>query len=71
MTEHEFDHVFVGRFDGRPAPNPEEIEAWEWADRPRLLRDVAAHPQRYTPWFRIVLDRVLERVPPAAGESRP
>jgi isopentenyl-diphosphate delta-isomerase len=68
LTEHEFDHVFVGRFDGLPAPNPEEIEAWEWVDRSHLLRDVSEHPDRYTPWFRIVLERVLQRVTAAAGE---
>jgi isopentenyl-diphosphate delta-isomerase len=64
LTEHEFDHVLVGRFDGRPAPNPDEIEAWEWIDRSKLLRDVRERPQRFTPWFRIVLERVLARVEP-------
>ena len=61
LTEHEFDHVFVGRFDGRPAPNPDEIDAWEWVDPADLLRDVRARPERYTPWFRLVLERVIER----------
>jgi isopentenyl-diphosphate delta-isomerase len=63
LTEHEFDHVLVGRFDGEPAPNPEEIESWEWVHRATLLRDVEQSPGRYTPWFKIVLHRVLERVP--------
>jgi isopentenyl-diphosphate delta-isomerase len=61
LTEHELDHVLVGRFDGTPAPNPNEIDAWEWVDPSDLLRDVSDHPERYTPWFRIVLERVLER----------
>jgi isopentenyl-diphosphate delta-isomerase len=62
LTEHEFDHVLIGRFDGKPAPDPDEIESWEWIDPSRLLRDVQEHPERYTPWFRIVLERVLQRV---------
>ena len=62
LTEHEFDHVLVGRFDGEPSPNPDEVEGWEWADRATLLRDVRDNPGRYTPWFKIVLERVLERV---------
>ena len=61
LTEHEFDHVFAGRFDGTPAPNPDEIDAWEWVDPADLLRDVRARPERYTPWFRLVLERVIER----------
>jgi isopentenyl-diphosphate delta-isomerase len=59
LTEHEYDHVFVGRLDGEPAPNPAEVSAVEWIDPAALLRDVRARPERYTPWFRIVLDRVL------------
>ena len=63
LTEHEFDHVLVGRFDGEPSPNPDEIDAWEWVDRDQLTSEVRRHPERYTPWFRIVLEKVLERVP--------
>src|SRR4051794_23646258 len=29
LTEHEFDHVFVGRFDGTPLPNAGEIDDWK------------------------------------------
>ena len=63
LTEHELDHVFVGRFDGRPAPNPQEIDSWQWVDPQELLADVGEHPERYTPWFRIVLERVLQSAP--------
>ena len=62
LTEHEFDHVLVGRFDGEPSPNPDEVGSWEWVERIDLLRDVRDNPGRYTPWFKIVLERVLERV---------
>ena len=64
LTEHELDHVLVGRFDGTPSPNADEIDAWRWVDPADLARDVRAHPDHYTPWFRIVLDRVLD---PLAG----
>ena len=40
LTEHEFDHVFIGEFNGTPRPNPGEIEAWEWVDPSQLLLDV-------------------------------
>lgn len=62
LTEHEFDHVLVGRFDGTPSPNPEEIDAWKWVERDELIQEVAECPERFTPWFKIVLGRVLERV---------
>jgi isopentenyl-diphosphate delta-isomerase len=59
LAEHEYDHVFVGRFDGTPLPNPDEIGDWKWIDSAELLRDVDACPQKYTPWFKIALDRVI------------
>src|SRR5215217_4115097 len=40
LTEHEFDHVFVGTFDGTPQPNPREIDGWEWVDPFELLADI-------------------------------
>ena len=60
LTEHEFDHVFVGKFDGVPKPNPEEIDDWKWTTLSKLKQDLRTNPERYTPWFRIAFDR-LER----------
>ncbi len=62
LTEHEFDHVLIGRFDGQPRPNPDEIGDWKWIAPADLREDVDRHPQEYTPWFKIALDRVLARV---------
>ena len=62
LTEHEFDHVLVGRFDGHPRPNVDEVSEWEWVDVRELLDDVRRRPQRYTPWFKLVLERVVARM---------
>jgi isopentenyl-diphosphate delta-isomerase len=59
LTEHEFDHVFVGRFDGAPAPNAGEIDDWKWIATGELLADLRANPQAYTPWFALVVERVI------------
>ena len=63
LTEHELDHVLFGRFEGDPVPNPREADGWKWMAPKALHQDVVAHPERYTPWFRIVLDRVLQTLP--------
>jgi isopentenyl-diphosphate delta-isomerase len=63
LTEHEFDHVFHGEFDGEPLPDPDEIEGWRWVDADALRADLVANPERYTPWFRASAERVLELVP--------
>jgi isopentenyl-diphosphate delta-isomerase len=60
LTEHELDHVFVGRFDGTPTPNPAEVMDLAWVAPADLLADVARRPERFTPWFKVVLGRVLD-----------
>jgi isopentenyl-diphosphate Delta-isomerase len=62
LTEHEFDHVLIGRFDGQPSPNPDEIDEWKWVAPDELGQDVQRHPQDYTPWFKTCLEQVLRHV---------
>lgn len=60
LTEYEIDHVFIGTFDSDPKPNPEEVEDIKWIKLDDLRKDVNQHPEKYTPWFKIILDNVLE-----------
>ena len=61
LWEHEFDHAFYGVYDGEIHPNPEEADGFKWVERTALLQDVKEHPERYTEWFKIVLERVFDR----------
>lgn len=64
LTEHEYDHVFVGTVDGITVqPDPDEVSEWTWIDPSALREDVEAHPDRYTPWFRLLLDDALAASP--------
>ena len=60
LTEWEFDHFFIGIFDGTPKPNPEEIGAYKWVKPEELKKDIAVHPEKYTPWFKASVDKVIE-----------
>ncbi len=43
LTEHEFDHVFVGTYDGPLKPNTEEIDDWKWvspSEQDGILRGI-------------------------------
>jgi isopentenyl-diphosphate delta-isomerase len=59
LTEHEFDHVFIGVSNLEPTINPDEVASWKYADLQWLETDVANNPQDYTEWFKIALERVL------------
>lgn len=68
LSEWECDHVFIGNWNGAPQPNAEEIGDWQWMSIESLRADVARNPARYTPWFRIALERVLEHFATAGRE---
>ena len=69
LIEHELDHVFVGTFDDDPAINPMEVAEWKSISLPELQADLAMHPENYTVWFRLCLERVLHHRRGDAGES--
>ncbi len=60
LTEHEFDHVFTGVYSGEIRPDPEEVAAVRWIAPAVLEREVREHPGRFTPWFKIALERVRQ-----------
>jgi len=58
LVEYEFDHVFFGRFNGKPKPNEKEVEDWQWIKLADLKTDIAKNPQKYTPWFKIIFEKI-------------
>ena len=58
LAEHEFDHVFIGKFDGKPKPNKKEAENWKWISKKDLKKDIKQNPKKYTYWFPIILDKL-------------
>ncbi len=62
LTEHEFDHVFVGRWQGVPDINPVEVESYKWMDVDAVEQDIADNPDRYTEWFKIIYQEFLTHV---------
>ena len=56
LVENELVHVFGGRFEGTPDPDPDEVEDWRWSSVAEIRADMVAHPERYSVWFRKYLD---------------
>jgi isopentenyl-diphosphate Delta-isomerase len=61
LTEHEFDHVFIGEYNGVPKPNPEEIDDWKWVSPTELKNDLTENPDHYTPWLKPAFDGLVQR----------
>lgn len=59
--ENEFDHIFIGKYDGAVKPDKNEVDEWKFVDVARLENDIKKHPEKYTPWFKKALGRVLKK----------
>lgn len=57
LTEHEFDHLFVGHYNDEPNINPDEVMDWKWISIEDLEKDLEDNPGHYTEWFKIIFDR--------------
>jgi isopentenyl-diphosphate delta-isomerase len=60
LTEHEYDHVFTGTWNGPLSPAADEVSDWEYRSPADVLADMHTRPERYTEWFRILLPRLIE-----------
>lgn len=60
LIEHEYDHVFMGVFDGSPTIVPDEVMRYKYISIPALVVDVAINPESYTEWFKICLAEVVQ-----------
>ncbi len=53
LTEHEFDHVFTGRYDGIINFNPDEVAAVKYMAVEDVRNSLQTEPALYTAWFHI------------------
>lgn len=58
LTEHEFDHVFLGITNELPKINPNEVMDYEYISFDKLEKDIESHPENYTAWFKLIFERV-------------
>lgn len=56
LIEYEYDHVFIGQFEGEPLINKDEVEDWKFVDLQVLREDAKRNPDHYTHWFKLILD---------------
>lgn len=62
LVEHELDHVFVGYASDAPVINPDEVADYRWLSLPEIERELAANPDAYTPWFKIIYKKIFDLV---------
>lgn len=53
LTEHEYDHVFIGHYDGELQLNAEEVKGYCFMPMPMITEKMESDPGSYTSWFKI------------------
>jgi isopentenyl-diphosphate Delta-isomerase len=60
LTEHEFDHVFIGTYNGIIQPNADEVGDYCYKTLSDIEQSIQSHPQKYTAWFKIAFPLVQD-----------
>ena len=60
LFEYEYDHVFVGEYDGEVQFNTDEVAQVKWVPINELASDLVAFPEKYSIWFLLSAPKVIE-----------
>jgi isopentenyl-diphosphate Delta-isomerase len=60
LSEHEFDHVFAGQYDGPVPFNEMEVMDVCYKKIEDIKNSLNTHPQKYTAWFPMAFEKVEE-----------
>lgn len=61
LIEHEYDHLFVGVWDGAIVPAPEEINEIRWMHPEAIYAWLSEAPEAFSAWFPLVLRKWQQR----------
>lgn len=59
LTEHEFDHVFIGTYDGLVEANFDEVENYAYRSLDLIEVTLQSNPDFFTEWFHIAFPKVV------------
>lgn len=62
LIEHEFDYVFLGRYEGNPNINYNEVADWRWISLKKLIKEINYNKNKYVIWLRIIIDKYLDKL---------
>ncbi|MGB8508916.1 MAG: isopentenyl-diphosphate Delta-isomerase [Pyrinomonadaceae bacterium] len=58
LTEWEYDHILIGRYDAAPRPDTSEVADWQWLDVGELRARIEEQPDEFTYWLKMALDKL-------------
>ncbi|GAC1419391.1 MAG: isopentenyl-diphosphate Delta-isomerase [Flavisolibacter sp.] len=58
LTENEYDHVFVGKYNGLIVPQRGEVEDYKYCEMINIDTDIRLKPDDFTSWFKIAFPKM-------------
>lgn len=58
LTEHEYDHVFTGTYNGIIQPDPQEVSDYCYQSMEAIKSNIILQPGNFTEWFKIALPKL-------------
>lgn len=62
LTEHEFDHVMVGRYNAHGNYNLAEVADARFVSLEELENEIESSPEQFTSWFKIIITQYGKQV---------
>lgn len=60
LTEHEYDHVFIGTYDGPIYPDQNEVKDFTFMKMEAINESMERYQHKYTSWFTIAFPKLEE-----------
>ena len=57
LTEHEYDHIYIGYSNEIPIVNLSEAADYKWQSIDEIKKGIKTSPERFTVWFKIAMDK--------------
>ncbi len=62
LTEHEYLHVYIWKYNDNPNINKDEAMNWKWISINNLRKDLRENKGNYTKWFYIIMRDYSENI---------
>ncbi|QCK15310.1 isopentenyl-diphosphate Delta-isomerase [Mangrovivirga cuniculi] len=59
LTEYEYDHVYLGRYDKDPIPNHDEVADFKWVPLNEIKNLMNDSPEKFAYWTKFAIDEFL------------
>jgi isopentenyl-diphosphate delta-isomerase len=62
LSEHEFDHVVIGHYNGAIQINHDEVCEYQYMSLENIQNDMLLNAEDYTFWFKIAFEKIHEQL---------